>query len=294
MIKQITLGIFLLLSPLAALTADDNVIYWTGLNNRWGGGDHNSFSQSPKGDDFERVRSGDSFHMVYNTNVMTGRRMNVRMNRVDVTMLSLNLAAGRNEGFTFDTTEDNSSGIVLAGPVNVVNGRHTLENSGGVSIRLAGDVAWNIADGARLVSHIPFSGNAGILKTGNGTLIFRHAENTFAGPVVVRGGALGGNGSLAGSLVFEKGTRFQFNPNATLNVKGVTAFAAFGVKDIAGLDAETAVGSHVLVAGTVEPANIANLGAANAHEFARGKVAYLEADEAGLRLIVETRSRRGR
>lgn len=292
--KLLLLSLALMFSPLALLTADDNVIFWTGLNNRWGGGDHNSFSKTPKGDDFTRLQSSDSLHMVYNTNAMTGRRMNVRINRVDVTILSLNLAAGRNEGFTFDTTEDNSSGLVLAGPVNVVNGHHTLENSGGSSIRIAGNMAWNIADGARLVSHIPMTGDAGILKTGNGVLIFRHAVHTFTGPVWIRGGAFGGSGSLEGSLYFERGTRYQFNPSASLEVKGGTTFESFGIEDIISLDDSTDVGAYALIVGPIDSGNIRNLGAERAAGLGKSKSAYLEADATGLRLIVIPRPGRGR
>lgn len=292
--KQIALICTLLFTPVAYLLADDNVIYWTGLMNRWGGGEQNSFSSTPKGSDFTRPRSGDTVHMVYHTNFLQGRSMEVRMNREDVTVRSLTMAGPRDRGFTFDGSVNNFSGVVFLGPVNVLGGHHKMETTTGTPIGLRSNLLVQVAEGARLETQIPFTGNAGILKAGNGTFVFNDARNTYTGLTLVREGVFGGNGSLAGDLFVEKGAKLLFDPSSTLTVNGKASFGGFRVQDLAGLDRNTPIGTHTLIRGEVDPANIAPLGPDQAHTIDRNKVAYFEADASGLRLVVENRSRRGR
>jgi autotransporter-associated beta strand protein len=281
-------SILAVLSHASVASAQTNVIYWTGESNRWAG-DPGSFSGEPRGSQHERVRSGSRFHFVYNTNAMTGKRLKVLMNRKDVVMYSWNIASPRDDGFTFDTTENNSTGIVLAGTLNAVSGRHFLENSGEVSLILAGPLTWNIEEPARIINRIHLAGPGGITKTGGGTLLMRHAENRYTGDTIIREGAFGGSGSLTGNLHFAKGAQYHFNPNATLRVGGTVTFERFGMENVATLDESVAQGSYIILTGRIDTRNLRNLGKAKAHALGKGKVAYFEQQEESLQIIVAPR-----
>lgn len=267
-------------------TTTPEVIYWTGKENRLGGGNKENFSTEPRGGQYVSVKSGSRFHFVFNTNAMSGGRKMVRLNRKDLLILSLNIASPKDTGFKFDTIEINAAGLVLAGKVNVVSGQHEFLNTGQASLALAGRTIWHIRKGAHIRSHIRLTGPGGITKTGQGRLILRHAEHDFRGDLIIREGAFGGSGSLTGNLRFGKDARWQFNPEDTLAVAGESSFERFGIEKVSGLDENTPDGAYTILQGTVDLSNVRNIGKGNAHALNRRKIAWFEEAPDKLRIIV--------
>jgi fibronectin-binding autotransporter adhesin len=90
-------------------------------------------------------------------------------------------------------------------------------------------------------------------------------------------GAIGGDGSIAGSLAFASGADFVFSTTMTLDVAGAVTFGSFGIADLVGLDSSVAVGTYTLInGGTVDFTNVINVGLANAVSLGGGKSAYLQ------------------
>ena len=97
---------------------------------------------------------------------------------------------------------------------------------------------------------------------------------------------IGGDGVIGGSLHFDAGAHFVFDPLATLTVNGANVnFGGFGVADLVGLNGSVADGTYTLIDGTAafDFTNVANFGSANAYSLDGGKAAYLESGS--LRLV---------
>jgi len=181
-----------------------------------------------------------------------------------------------------------------------------------VSTFLARNVAFD-GDGDFLVTGDllgsgDLSENLSINKSGSGTLTIAGANNTYTGATTVTAGtllvtgalgathvtiasdaSLGGSGSLAGDLTFDDGANFLFDPLGTLTVTaGTVSFGGFGIANLTGLDGSVAESTYIWLQNTgsavIDPANVANLGAANAVAIGGGKFAYLE--QGGLQLVV--------
>ena len=100
---------------------------------------------------------------------------------------------------------------------------------------------------------------------------------------------LGGDGVLTGSLLFNAGADFLFNPLATLTVNGAgVSFGGFGVSDLFGFSASVSDGTYQLIDGTavINTANLSNLGPTNAFDLGGGRGAYFTTDGGGLSLMV--------
>ncbi len=99
------------------------------------------------------------------------------------------------------------------------------------------------------------------------------------GTVDVEGGAIGGDGSLGGSLTFNLGAGIAFDPTKTLTINGATVtFAGFSMANVIGLDSTVALGTYTLLDGPAafDFTNVANFGAANAYDLGNGKFAYFQ------------------
>ena len=278
------------------------VIYWTGHEDRWGGGSltptsDDNFSLTPGGTDWKKVSGGESYHHVYSrsSGAMSGTNYSVLMNRASNTLGSLTLVADAwGNGFQVELTENTSNGvgIRLGGPVAVQSGLHTVrrqtEGANLNTLALATNSTWNVAANAVLQWAIPLTGNSGITKSGPGMLLFSGPQ-LYSGNTYVSGGVLGLNGAsanLAGDLLFASGAKLRFSSAHTMTVSGGVSFEGlFGVADLAGLDASVAFGDYQLISGPVDWEHVANLGAAEAVLLGNGKRAFFE-NHAGLRLRV--------
>jgi sialidase-1 len=257
-------------------------IYWTGEVNNWS--NSQAWSSLPYNDlAFPAFRSGvssnESFRFYHDFASMSGSNSSVRMNRDNVTIVSLNLAGEGNSGFAFTNADNNGDGLMLAGPIMVLGGVHGfLAPTPGRTIELMTDSTWTIAEDATLFFGHVLSGEQGLTKDGPGTLRII-GDQLYTGETSVERGAFGvgfGPASLAGSLYFEPGALLLFDPVHTLSVSGNVSFEEnFGVANIDGLDANVDPGTYQLIAGNVNSANLDNLGLTRAAPISTRKWAYL-------------------
>lgn len=96
------------------------------------------------------------------------------------------------------------------------------------------------------------------------------------GFTLVSGQALGGDGSITGNLTFASGANFVFSLTETLAVSGTVSFDGFSIANLTGLDSSIAAGTYNLITGTVDSANLANIGSGLAYDLGSGKSAYFE------------------
>lgn len=193
------------------------------------------------------------------------------------------------------------SGSVTINGGNVnLNGRSDILNTfilaGGTLS--GGTVAASQIGGGQGTINAVMAGGSSLTKSSAGVMTITNI-NTYSGQTLVNqgtllvngtisgGGAttvalnaiLGGTGSLAGTVTFAQGAKFQFNSLAPLNVTGNVTFGdpgSFGVDDIVGLDATVPEGTYTLLAGTVNTTGLANLGPSSAYSLGSGKSAYLQ------------------
>jgi autotransporter family porin len=154
------------------------------------------------------------------------------------------------------------------------------------------------------------AGSGGLTKTGVGTMTFTTA-NSYQGATSINEGALlingdmslatglytvaanaaiGGSGTIGGSLSFLSDAKFVFSLTSTLIVNGASVtFGSFGVDDLIGLDSSVAVGTYTLIAGPadVDTSNLSNFGAANAFDLGGGKSAYFTEGSLQLNVVPE-------
>ncbi|WFB35392.1 autotransporter-associated beta strand repeat-containing protein [Kiritimatiellota bacterium B12222] len=104
------------------------------------------------------------------------------------------------------------------------------------------------------------------------------------------GQTLGGDGSIVGDLTFASGSEFIFSLTDTLEATGTVSFDAFGIDNLVGLDSLVATGTYNLISGSVNSANIANIGSENAFDLGDGKSAYFEISSLDVVVIPEPSS----
>ncbi|MCC5840869.1 MAG: hypothetical protein JJT96_12175 [Opitutales bacterium] len=261
-------------------------IYWTGEGNRYGGQTNAWSSFAYDHPDFpvyglattNGVSTGEIWNFHYDLTGMSGLTTTVRMNRNEVTMASLTLTGVGSSGFTFTNVDNTGSGHMLAGQVNVTAGAHFFQApTPGRTIELMTDSTWSIAEGAILRFDHVLSGPYDLVKAGHGTLLIT-GNQLHTGDTLVDRGVFGlgnGPGSLAGDLSFAPGGRLRFNPVHTLGVMGEVSFeGAFGIGDIDGLDASVPLGTYGLISGTIDTANLKNIGLTRAAPIGPDRWAY--------------------
>ncbi|MFM7243462.1 MAG: beta strand repeat-containing protein [Planctomycetaceae bacterium] len=163
---------------------------------------------------------------------------------------------------------------------------------------------------AGVIQNLNSGTGGGITKAGSGTLKLTNA-NTYTGATTVSAGsllvngaldaastvtvasaaALGGSGTIGGSVIFSAGANYTFDAASTLTVNGASVtFGGFGVPDLQGLSASTPDGTYTLMSGltTFDLTNVSNVGSSNAYSLGGGKTAYLQTSTGpnGFQLVV--------
>ena len=121
----------------------------------------------------------------------------------------------------------------------------------------------------------------------SGTLVISGTGSVTSNVTVQSGGTIGGAGTITGNLILNSGSHFEFSLTNTLAVNtGTLSFGAggFGVANLTGLDSSVATGTYQLISGSVNTANLNNLGLGNAYILGGGKSAYFQI--ASLDLVV--------
>jgi len=298
-----TIAVWLITLALTSASFAQTTIYWTGNENRWGGGSltptaDDNFSTAPGGTTYQKVSDGERYNHVYDRSpagLMAGANYGVSMNRKNNTIDSMILVGNAGLGFTFDTTAANSTGLILNGDITASGGTHVFNNAGGVQMKLGTTPTINVAGGSSLWWNIPLIPDSatvrGITKTGDGVLAFT-GVHTYTGDTVIGAGAFGvygGNSTLAGNLNFDSGAKLLFSDAYTLSLasgKQATFDATFGIADLVGLSSSVADGTYTLISGDVDFSNIGNVGLANAYDLGGGKGAYFQ--QSSLQLVVYT------
>ncbi len=131
-----------------------------------------------------------------------------------------------------------------------------------------------------------FSGNTTVNE---GTLLINGDQSAATGAVTVSAdAAIGGGGTIGGSLTLASGAKFWFDPAYTLTVNGGTVnLGNLGIGDILNLDSSVADDTYTLLAGTFTLNHSSpHFGLANAYDLGDKKFAYFEAGS--LSLVVLT------
>jgi autotransporter-associated beta strand protein len=299
-----TLVFFTLVS---ASLAQVQTLYWTGNEDRWGGGNQtptadDNFSLTPGGTDYKKLSAGERYHHVYDRSPagqMAGTNYGVSMNRINNTIDSMVLVGDSGLGFTFNTTPTNSTGLLLNGNITVSGGTHVFNNAGGIIMKLGDTPTIDVAEDSQLLWKIPLTPDSatvrGITKTGDGVLAIA-GDHDYTGLTKIESGAFGvfdAPASLLGDLYFVSGSQLLFNDTYTLTVAGdetEVTFDAFGVTDLLGLDLSVDLGTYTLIDGNVDFTNISNVGFANAYDLGGGKLAYFGGGSLVLNVVPEPSS----
>ena len=153
------------------------------------------------------------------------------------------------------------------------------------------------SNGFAVATSQALTGTGGLEKLGAGSLTL-NAASTYTGPTLVSAGtltlalnssitsavtvaggaALGGAGTIAGSLSFSSNAKFVFGLT-TLLVNGSSnsvTFTDFGIDDLVGLTSATDEGTYTIIGGsaTINTNGLLNLGSASAYSLGGGKSAY--------------------
>jgi autotransporter-associated beta strand protein len=207
----------------------------------------------------------------------------------------LNLATGANNtvGSLSGTIAVPSSGVNTA-TINTQAARTFTVNQ-----TVAGTFAGNIAGSGSFT--LGSLSTQALTLTGENTI--SGGTSVVAGALIVNGslsnasnavqvganGALGGDGSIAGSITFASGADLIFNPTATLDVTNSVSFANFSVANLLGLDSSVANNRYVLlnsIGGSISQTNVANIGIGAAAPLGGGKIAYFDFTDGDLAVNV--------
>jgi fibronectin-binding autotransporter adhesin len=227
------------------------------------------------------------------------------------TVVRLGQAASSNVGTLDLNGQDQAiAGLASTAGTNSGAARNTVSSTAAatLTINLASGTA-QYGFGTPANSGV-IGGAVSLVKQGNGTQILGDA-NTYTGTTLIEAGllliegeqsgtgqvtvgsagALGGAGSIAGSLVFEgNGSGFLFDPLKTLTVNGsgVSFLDTFGIADLIGFSSAVADGVYQLLDGTalVQTSNLANFGPGNPFALDGGRSAYFVSSGTGLAVQV--------
>ena len=166
------------------------------------------------------------------------------------------------------------------------------------------------SNGFNVATSQALTGTGGLEKLGAGSLTLNGAQ-TYTGPTLVSAGtltlalnssitsavtvaggaALGGTGTIAGSLAFSSNAKFVFGLT-TLLVNGSSdsvTFTDFGIDDLVGLTSATDEGTYTIIGGsaTINTNGLLNLGSASAYSLGGGKSAYFSAGSLQVTVVPE-------
>ncbi len=190
-----------------------------------------------------------------------------------------------------DTLNIQGGTATITGAVDGGSGTDTLNfdlgvgNSFDFGQELTGFEAVNIQSGT-----VTLGGDSTYIGTTTvtaGTLIIDGTHSGNGDLIVQRGAALGGDGTISGSLSLQNGASFVFNPGSTLTVNGASVdLGNLGIASLLGLDSSTSNGTYTLINGSAvfDFADVANLGFDQAAALGGGKSAYFQ--EGSLNVIV--------
>lgn len=171
---------------------------------------------------------------------------------------------------------DVNNATTLAGIVGATSGGGSTT---GITIGGTGSLAIN-GDASALIDAITLQDSLDLLIGGTlGSAVTVGATN-----------AIGGNGTILGSLTFNSGADFIFDIGKTLTVNGASVtFADFGISDLIGFSAAIGDGSYTLIDGSaiINTANLRNLGLANAVDLGGGRSAYFTEGSLVLQVVPE-------
>lgn len=191
---------------------------------------------------------------------------------------------GLRAGSTFGMDTSNAGGVVTY-TAAIANSTGTGSGSLGLAKLGTGTL--------ELTANSSYSGGT-IVKAGSLLVSNTAGSATGTGLVTVQSGAaIGGNGSVGGSLFLLSGANIVFSLTDTLDVNGSTvAFGGLSIANILGLDGSVAEGSYTLIGGsaTFDFSNVSNWGVGNATSIGGGKSAYFEAGSLKVVVIPEPSS----
>lgn len=204
-------------------------------------------------------------------------------------------------------TNDYSGGTTVAtgARLSIGTGGSTGSITGNISND--GEVIFDRSNAYSYAGNI--SGAGALFKSGAGTLTLggvvssTGVTSVTAGSMIVdgsfsagsnmvsvdSGAALGGDGSISGSISFASGANLIFNTTATLDVVGDVTFGGFSTSNLIGLSVATNAGTYKLlnsIGGTISQTNVVHIGLSNAVDLGGGKLAYLDFTGGDLSVIV--------
>jgi autotransporter-associated beta strand protein len=197
------------------------------------------------------------------------------------------------------------------GQVPPSGGTGSLNLTGNVFLGNSAGTRAITVNGAHEISGAITGTLRGLDKQGSGTLRLSGA-NTFGGPInvtagtllldgsnatldlvtVLSGAAVGGSGSIGGSLAFSDGAKFVFSLTDTLTVNGASVtFGSngFGIADLIGLDSSVANGTYTIINGTadINTTFLNNLGESNKFDLGDDKFAYFTTGSLQVNVVPE-------
>ena len=225
-----------------------------------------------------------------------------------VVALTASSGTGSRDSMGIDNFQLNTSGGAASGTgtlgINTAgsttfSGNVTINNTATLTAAAGGTAAFSGAIGGNgsitktdLGTIVLSGGNSytGTTLVSAGTLLIEGAQTGNGTFTVQSGAAIGGDGSIAGSLALDAGAKFVFDLTKTFTVNGASVtFGGFGISNLVGLDSSVAAGTYTLINGSAafDFTNVLNFGAENAVALGDGKSAYFKAGSFDLVVVPE-------
>ena len=228
---------------------------------------------------------------------------------VKLTATTSTLTLGANPWTNAAAVLTAENGTIQSGSGASSVGTFVLDSAG--TVTLDGDPGGSLAATSfdirrgTLAGTGPLTGTGTLNKSTSGTATlagthsYTGATTVAAGALVVSGtlgatdvtvdagAAIGGAGSIGGSLHFNAGSNLLFSLTDTLTVNGASVdFDAFSIANLTGFDNTVPNGTYTLIDGdaTIVLTNVVNFGLANAQPLDGGRSAYF--DSGSLQLVV--------
>lgn len=172
---------------------------------------------------------------------------------------------------------DNTAAILTDVVLEDIAGLHVDGSSNSLSLNgaLSGDGGFVKTGAGALILNgdTDLNGDSSVL---NGSVMFEGDSSSTGVVTVAEGSVVGGLGAWGGSLHFEEGALWWFDPDGPLTVGGEVTFEQFGIEHLVNLDETTATGVYVLVEGDVDFDGLENVGIANAYPLSETLIAYFQ------------------